>query len=405
VAAEEQEPGHRVGEAGFRRAATAVFLAGIAVFATLYAPQALLPELTRSFGVSPASSTLAISVSTAALAVGLLVLGPVSDRRGRTGILHASLASAAVLAVLIAAAPTWGVLLVLRGLQGFALAGLPAVAVAYLREELDPAVSSRAIGLYVSGTALGGLSGRLLSGFLTELGGWRTALGGAAALAVGCAVAVRLLLPPSRRFVPVVGEGRLVRQLARAFTDPALLALYGVAALLMGGFVAVYNAGTFRLEAAPYSLSPALAGLVFLAYLLGSASSPTAGALADRFGRRVVVPAAIVLMGAGIALTLPAPLWCVVLGLCVLTTGFFAAHGVASGWVAARAQLGGRAVGQAASLYSFWYYVGSSVGGTLAGRAWQDAGWSGVVLLAGGSTLAALLLSLVLGRTRSLERR
>jgi MFS transporter, YNFM family, putative membrane transport protein len=405
VAAGEQEPGHRVGEAGFRRAATAVFLAGIAVFATLYAPQALLPELTRSFGVSPASSTLAISVSTAALAVGLLVLGPVSDRRGRTGILHASLASAAVLAVLIAAAPTWGVLLVLRGLQGFALAGLPAVAVAYLREELDPAVSSRAIGLYVSGTALGGLSGRLLSGFLTELGGWRTALGGAAALAVGCAVAVRLLLPPSSRFVPVVGEGRLVRQLARAFTDPALLALYGVAALLMGGFVAVYNAGTFRLEAAPYSLSPALAGLVFLAYLLGSASSPTAGALADRFGRRVVVPAAIVLMGAGIALTLPAPLWCVVLGLCVLTTGFFAAHGVASGWVAARAQLGGRAVGQAASLYSFWYYVGSSVGGTLAGRAWQDAGWSGVVLLAGGSTLAALLLSLVLGRTRSLERR
>jgi MFS transporter, YNFM family, putative membrane transport protein len=405
VAAGEQEPGHRVGEAGFRRAATAVFLAGIAVFATLYAPQALLPELTRSFGVSPASSTLATSVSTAALAVGLLVLGPVSDRRGRTGILHASLASAAVLAVLIAAAPTWGVLLVLRGLQGFALAGLPAVAVAYLREELDPAVSSRAIGLYVSGTALGGLSGRLLSGFLTELGGWRTALGGAAALAVGCAVAVRLLLPPSRRFVPVVGEGRLVRQLARAFTDPALLALYGVAALLMGGFVAVYNAGTFRLEAAPYSLSPALAGLVFLAYLLGSASSPTAGALADRFGRRVVVPAAIVLMGAGIALTLPAPLWCVVLGLCVLTTGFFAAHGVASGWVAARAQLGGRAVGQAASLYSFWYYVGSSVGGTLAGRAWQDAGWSGVALLAGGSTLAALLLSLVLGRTRSLERR
>jgi YNFM family putative membrane transporter len=394
-----------VGEPGFNRAAAAVFLAGIAVFATLYAPQALLPELTRSFDVSPASSTLAISISTGALAVGLLVLGPVSDRRGRTGILHASLASAAVLAVLIALAPAWWVLLVLRGLQGFALAGLPAVAVAYLREELHPAVSSRAIGLYVSGTAIGGLSGRLISGFLTELGGWRTALGGTAALAVGCAVAVRLLLPASRRFTPVAREGRLVRQLARAFTDPALLALYGVAALLMAGNVAVYNAATFRLEAEPYALSPALVGLVFLAYLLGSASSPTAGALAERFGRRLVVPAAVGVMAAGIALTLPAPLWCVVAGLCVLTVGFFAAHGVASGWVAARAQLGGRAVGQAASLYSFWYYVGSSVGGTLAGRAWQDAGWSGVVVLAGGATLGALLLTLVLGRTRSLERR
>ncbi|MBB3675435.1 MFS transporter [Modestobacter versicolor] len=400
----EAWPGHQVGEPAFRRAALAVFLAGVAVFATLYAPQALLPELTRSFGVSPASSTLAISTSTGALAVGLLVLGPVSDRRGRTGILHASLAAAALLAVLIALAPSWWVLLVLRGLQGFALAGLPAVAVAYLREELHPAVSSRAIGLYVSGTAIGGLTGRLLSGFLTELGGWRAALGGAAVLAVGCAVAVRLLLPPSRRFAPVLRQGPLLRQLAGAFTDPALLALYGIAALLMGGFVAVYNAGTFRLESEPYSLTPALAGLVFLAYLLGSASSPTAGALADRFGRRLVVPGAVLVMGAGIALTLPTPLWCVVLGLCVLTTGFFAAHGVASGWVAVRAQLGGRAVGQASSLYSFWYYVGSSVGGTLAGRAWSDAGWTGVALLAGGSTLAALLLTVLLGRTRSLER-
>jgi MFS transporter, YNFM family, putative membrane transport protein len=397
--------GHRSGDPAPTRAATAVFLAGLAVFATLYAPQALLPELSRSFDVSPAGSTLAISITTAALAIGLLVLGPLSDRRGRTPVLHAGLAGAAVLAVLLALTPAWWVLLVLRALQGFALAGLPAVAVAYLREELHPSVSSRAIGLYVSGTALGGLTGRLLAGLLTEIGGWRTALGGVAVLAVGCAVAVRVLLPASRRFSPVRGEGALLRQLAAGFTDPALLALYGMAALLMGGFVAVYNAGTFRLESAPYSLTPALASLVFLAYLLGSLSSPTAGWLADRLGRRLVVPAAVAVMGAGIALTLPGPLLLVVAGVCVLTVGFFAAHGVASGWVAIRAQAGGRAVGQAASLYSFWYYVGSSVGGTLAGRAWTAAGWPGVAVLAGGCTAAALLLTVLLGRTRSLQQR
>ena len=396
-------PGHRAGEPGLRRAAAAVFLAGLAVFATLYAPQALLPELSRSFDVSPAASTLVISISTAALAVGLLVLGPLSDRRGRTPVLHASLAATAVLATCLALTPVWELLLVLRALQGFALAGLPAVAVAYLREELHPSVSGRAIGLYVSGTAIGGLTGRLLTGVLTELGGWRAALGGTAVLAVGCAVAVRLLLPPSRRFTRVPREGRLVRQLAAGFTDPALLALYGVAALLMGAFVAVYNAGTFRLEAAPYSLTPAVASLVFLAYLLGSASSPTAGWLADRLGRRVVVPLSVLVMAAGLALTLLAPLAGLVAGLCVLTVGFFAAHGVASGWVAVRAQLGGRAVGQAASLYSFWYYVGSSVGGTLAGRAWEGAGWPGVVVLGAVCTGGALLLTLVLGRTRSLQ--
>ena len=96
MTAAEEWAGHRVGERGFRRAATAVFLAGIAVFATLYAPQALLPELTRSFGVSPASSTLVISMSTGALAVGLLVLGhtsfalrdPIALRSLRTGTVH-----------------------------------------------------------------------------------------------------------------------------------------------------------------------------------------------------------------------------------------------------------------------------------------------------------------------------
>jgi len=396
--------GHRAGDPGLRRASLAVFLAGVAVFAMLYEPQALLPELSRSFTVSPAASTLAISVSTAALAVGLLVLGPLSDRRDRTTILHVCLGAATLLAVLIALAPTWELLLVLRGLQGFALAGLPAVAVAYLREELHASVSSRAIGLFVGGNAIGGLTGRLLGGFLTDLGGWRAAMGGVALLGLGCAVAVRLLLPASRRFLRVPREVPLLRQLGAAFTDPALLALYGVGALLMGGFVAVYNAVTFRLESPPLSLTPAVAGLVFLTYLLGSASSPTAGWLADRIGRRLLVPLSLLLTMGGIAITLAGPLWLVVLGLAVLTVGFFAAHAVASGWVAARAQLGGRAVGQAASLYSFWYYVGSSVGGTLAGRAWTGGGWPAVVVLAGGMVAGALVLSLLLGRTRSLLR-
>jgi len=395
--------GHRAGDRGLQRASLSVFLAGLATFAMLYEPQALLPELARAFDVGPAASTLSISVSTVSLAVGLLVLGPVSDRRGRTGILQLSLATSAVLAVLIALAPTWELLLVLRGFQGFALAGLSSVGVAYLREELHPTVSSRAIGLFIAGNAIGGLTGRLLGGFLTDLGGWRLALGGVAVLGVGCAVAVRLLLPPARRFVPVDRQGSLLRSLGSVFTDPALLMLYAVAAFLMAAFVAVYNAGTFRLESPPYDLTPSLASLVFLAYLLGSASSPTAGWLADRTSRRLVVPVSVVVMGGGLALTLLEPLWCFVLGLCVLTVGFFSAHAVGSAWVAARASLGGRPVGQAASLYSFWYYVGSSVGGTLAGRAWQGSGWTAVALLAGGFTLATLLLTLALGRTRSLD--
>src|SRR3954447_17011573 len=396
------EPRIESGETSVRRASLAIFLAGIAVFAMLYEPQVLLPELARSFGISSAASTLAVSGATAGLAVGLLVLGPLSDRRGRTGILHAGLAVSAVLGVLLVVAPTWPLLLVLRVLQGFALAGLPAVGVAYLREELDASVSARAIGLFVSGNAIGGLAGRLLGGLLVTLGDWRAAPAGIAVLGIACTVAVRVLLPPSRRFVPVPPDRPVVRQLADAFTDPVLLGLYGLAALLMGGFVAVYNAATFRLEAPPYALAPAVAGLVFVAYLLGSASSAAAGELGGRIGRRPVVPVAVAVMGGGIVLTLAGPLPLFVTGLCVLTVGFCAAPGVASGWVAVRAAAGARAVGQAAALYSFWYYVGSSVGGTLVGRAWDDAGWPAVVVFTGALAAGALVLSVVLGRSRAL---
>jgi YNFM family putative membrane transporter len=395
--------GHRAGEQGFRRASLAIFLAGVAVFAMLYETQVLLPELARSFGVSSAASTLAVSGATAGLAVGLLVLGPLSDRRGRTAILHTGLVAATVLAALLVVVPTWPALLGLRVLQGFALAALPAVAVAYLREELHPSVGARAIGLFVSGNAIGGLAGRLLGGLLVTLGGWRTALAGIAVLGIACTVAVRVLLPPSRRFTPVPRDRPVIRQLADAFTDPVLLGLYGLAALLMGGFVAVYNAATFRLEAPPYALAPAVAGLVFIAYLLGSASAAAAGELAGRIGRRPVVPVAVAIMAGGIVLTLAGPLPLFVVGLCVLTVGFFAAHGVASGWGAVRAAAGARAVGQAAALYSFWYYVGSSVGGTLAGSAWDAAGWPAVVVFTGALAAGALVLSVVLGRTRALH--
>jgi YNFM family putative membrane transporter len=192
----------------------------------------------------------------------------------------------------------------------------------------------------------------------------------------------------------------VVRQLADAFTDPVLLGLYGLAALLMGGFVAVYNAATFRLEAPPYALSPALSGLVFVTYLLGSGSSAAAGELAGRVGRRPVVPVAVAVMAGGIALTLADPLPLFVGGLCVLTIGFFAAHAVASGWVARRA-VEHRA--QASALYLLLYYLGASVGGAAGGLFWDVAGWPGVVGMILLVLALAFAVSIQLSRIPPLE--
>ncbi|MEP9362085.1 MFS transporter [Nocardioides sp. CN2-186] len=392
--------GHRPGSTDYRRVVAALFVAGLATFALLYSTQALLPELADDFGVSSGASTLTLSVTTLGLGLALLVAGPASELLGRTRLIHGSLAASAVVALACALAPTWSSVLVLRFAEGVALAGLPAVATAYLREELHPSAHARAAGLYIGGTALGGMAGRLLTGAVGEVAGWRWALAASGLLAVGCALAVRVLLPPSAHFVPSTpGLRHVLHRTAQAVSDPALLALYGIGGCSMGMLVAVFNTLGFRLEAAPFHLGLGAASLVFLVYPLGTVSSAVSGQLADRLGRRAVLPAGCVLALAGLLLTLGHSLPVVVAGLGLLVAGFFVVHGIASGWVPARAHAGGVSAAQAASLYLFAYYLGSSVFGSIAGSAWSGAGWPGVVALATGLLGVTAVLAQVLRRT------
>ena len=382
VAGRTGHNGYQPGQPGYRRISVALFAAGVATFALLYSTQALLPELARAFSVSAADSTLSLSLTTAGLGVALLFTGPVSEVLGRTRLIHASLLASAVIGLACAAAPGWDALLALRLVQGVALAGLPAVATAYLREEMHPGGYARTAGLYVGGTALGGMTGRLITGAVADVAGWRWALAAVAGLGLACALLVLVTLPASRNFVPAPARPRhLATMSRRALSDPGLLALYAIGACAMGAFVAVYNAIGFRLTSAPYHLSLGQESLVFLIYPVGTVTSTLAGRMVERYSRRAVVPAGVLITMAGVALTLLGPLPLVVLGMAVMTAGFFVVHGVASGWVPVRAAAGGVAAAQAASLYLFAYYLGSSVFGGLAGRVWVAGAWPAVAAM------------------------
>ena len=395
--------GIRPGTPAYRRVVVALFAAGVATFALLYSTQALLPVLAERFGVTAGASAWSLSVTTLGLAGALLVVGPLSDRVGRTPLIHASVTLASVVGLACALAPSWPALLGLRLVEGVALAGLPAVATAYLREELHPASQARAVGLYVAGTALGGMAGRLLTGAVAELAGWRWALVSAAALGLVCAGVVRALLPASQHFEPRPAGVRSALATARsALTDRGLLALFGIGGCAMGVLTVLLNTVGFRLALNPFHLGLAAASLLFCVYPVGSVSSALAGRLADRYGRRAVLPLGCVVALVGVLLTLPASLPLLVIGLALVVAGFFAVHGVASGWVPARAHAAGLATAQAASLYLFAYYVGASLFGALGGQAWNAAGWPSVVALAAGLVVVLGALSLVLRRTPTL---
>ncbi|WP_405890422.1 hypothetical protein OG612_00415 [Streptomyces sp. NBC_01527] len=109
--------------------------------------------------------------------------------------------------------------------------------------------------------------------------------------------------------------------------------------------------------------------------------------------------AACVLALAGVALMSVDALVFVVGGLSVLVIGFFIIHGLASGWVTARARAAGISTGQAASFYLVSFYIGSSMFGNLGSTAWSHAGWPGVLALAGSLLTVASMLAWGLRRT------
>ncbi|MFL9867666.1 MFS transporter [Paraburkholderia fungorum] len=370
------------GTRAYWRASIALLFAGYATFSLLYCVQPLLPAFSTAFSVTPAQSSLSLSLTTAALALAIFVAGFVSEGWSRHKLMTASLTLSALLTIGVSVAPHWHQLLVLRTLEGLALGGVPAVAMAYLAEEVHPDGLGLAMGLYVGGTAIGGMAGRVITGVVADLFSWRVAIGTIGVLGILSMLAFRALLPPSRHFVPRRGLGFAHHRTAllKQFTRPGLPLLFLLGFVLMGSFVTLYNYLGYRLLAPPYLLSQTQIGAIFVVYLTGVVASPWSGRMADIFGRARVLSGSLLLMALGLALTMLHPITAIAIGIACVTFGFFAGHAVASGWVG---RLAKEAKGQAAALYLLAYYIGSSVVGSYGGQVWAGYGWNGIAGLVG----------------------
>jgi len=375
----------------FMHATLALFCAGLSTFAVLYCVQPVLPVFSQSFHLTPAQSSLSLSVTTIMMALGLLVTGPLSDAIGRKSVMSVSLLLAACFTLICATMSSWEGVLAMRALTGLALSGVAAVAMTWLSEELHPVFLSFSMGLYISGNSIGGLVGRLSTGMLADHFSWNVSLFVVGLFALTAAGLFFRLLPPSQHFrATSLRPHQLLVNFMFQWRDMGLPMLFLVGFILMGSFVTLFNYVSFRFLAAPFSLSQTVVGLLSVVYLTGTYSSPKAGVMTARYGRGVVLMASLLLMLAGLIATQFTTLLLVLPGLMLFAAGFFAAHSVASSWVGHRAR---RARGQASSLYLFFYYLGSSVAGTLGGVFWHGYGWAGVsafiaVMLLGGLWLA-----------------
>lgn len=367
------------GTAAYIKVNIAFFLAGFTIFSVLYSVQPLMPFFVKHFHITPTVASLTLSVSTLVMAISFVFFGGLSEGIGRKPIMIFSVIAVSILSLAQPFASNFTLFLVVRLFQGFVLAGLPAIAMAYISEEVHPSSITSAFGLYISGNALGGAFGRIFTGVVAGLYGYQVGLISIAVISCIAAILFTLLIPNSKHFTKSPLQIKpLITSYIHHLTNKDLIKPYILGFLLLGSNIAMFNYISFELIKPPYNISSTYVSLIYLLFILGMGSSMMSGKLTDIFGRYNTMKFAVILYIIGIVITLAPFVILKVIGLGCAVLGIFSGHALASSHVGSIAK---HHKAQATSLYLLFYYVGSSVGGTLGGLFYDFAGWYGVAMM------------------------
>jgi YNFM family putative membrane transporter len=356
----------------------AVALAGAGAFLNLYSPQAVLPLLQKEFGTTEAGIALIMFASIIAVAVTAPFTGAIADVIGRKRVIAGAMIALVIPTAMSALSPNLETMIFWRFVQGLVLPPIFAVTIAYIGGEMPADEATGMTGTYVMGAALGGFTGRLLTGLLAEPIGWRNAFLADAVLTALLAVAVIILLPREKKFVRAVNLTASIKQMVRHLHNPKLMATYAVGFGVLFNFIATFTYVSFHLAAAPFNLSPAALGFIFTVYLVGTFIVPLVGRGVARFGRRRFVIAILALWILGILLTLVPSLIVVIAGLTLAATCGFLCQASSQAYVATSSKTG---ISAAIGLYVTAFYVGGSAGALLPGLTWSAAKWTGTVAM------------------------
>lgn len=371
-----------------------LFLGSFVTFALLYCFQPLIPIFSAAYEITPAMASLSISLTTGALAIAILFTSSLSDLKGRKSLMTISIIGSTLVTLLIPFIQNFYLLLFCRIIQGILIAGYPAIAMTYIQEEFDPAITSTVMGIFISGNSIGGLLGRLIVSTVADLYSWQAAIGCIGLVCTAISLWFYLKLPSSQNFI---AKRTSCHELISRFVENLrcfdLICFYLVGFCLMGSFVTLYNYIEYPLIAPPYSLSQTLVGFIFVIYLCGTFSSAFMGRLADSHGAEKILLFSLVLMLVGVLITICMPLGLKIFGIAVFTFGFFGSHSIASSCVV-KVRPSGKV--QSSALYLLFYYAGSSLIGALGGKFLLWLGWNGVAFLIAIVLCIAMAISLLL---------
>lgn len=376
-------------------------LCGVCAFLELYCTQPLLPMLAHLFHASKTGVGLTVSAATLGVAISAPVFGALTERLPRKRVIVLSLVGISVPTLLAATSTTLAQLVFWRFLQGITIPGVIAVLVTYIGEEWPPEQVALIMSFYVSGTALGGLCGRLSAGLLAEWFSWRVSFLVLGTAALAGAGSVALWLPKGRRRVTIPKRldalPSFPYQVQGLFRSRRLIATFAVGFNVLFSLVGVFTWITFYLAAAPFNLSTTALSSLFFVYLVGLVVTPAAGLLITRVGLRAGIGGAMACSIAGVLLTLSHALPVVIAGLAMLSSGVFIAQTASQSHLRVASPAGARVT--AAGIYLTCYYLGGTAAGVVPGIFWALGKWPACVAFIVAMQLIALGIALMGWRT------
>lgn len=355
-----------------------LILTGFAAFLDLYATQPLLPLFARVFHASAFDVSLTVTAPTVAVAVSAPFVGRLADRLGLRRVIVGSAFALAVATALAATSSTLSQVIWWRFVQGVVTPGIFASAIAYIHEVWPPSHAGRATAAYMTGTIVGGFTGRAVAGLVAADVSWVAAFVALATLNLLVAIALAVRLPAEPR-APAAHHARHRRgALHDHLRNRQLLTTYAVGFCVLFTQVAIFTYVTFHLAAPPFALSTVALGWLFVVYLVGAIATPFAGRWIDAYGHRLGIGLAMGVGAAGALVTLAPSLIAIVCGLAMCATGVFIAQATTSSYIGAVTT---RDRALAVGMYSTFYYAGGSTGAALPAALWGRGGWPACVAL------------------------
>ncbi|MDF0518865.1 MFS transporter [Bradyrhizobium yuanmingense] len=371
---------------------------GLTAFLTvvdLFATQAILPSLTRHYGVTPAAMGFAVNASTFGMAAASLVVGFFSPRIDRrTGILL-SLALLAVPTSLLAVAPNLAVFTALRVAQGLCMASAFALTLAYLGEQCSAMDAGGAFAAYITGNVASNLVGRLISAALADGLGLAWNFYFFAALNLAGAALVYFTVDRVRPMHAMMPAASPLAATLAHWRNPQLRAAFGIGFCILFAFIGTFTYVNFVLVRPPLSLGMMDLGLVYFVFLPSVVTTLLAGKVAARLGTRPTIWGALTVAGLGLPLMLAPRLREVLAGMVLVGVGTFFAQAAATGFVG---QAAADNRGIASGIYLACYFCGGLVGTAVLGRLFDAFGWQACIFGVGAALAAAALLTFALKR-------